>query len=372
MLAADREAAVLLGDREPEAAELGEPDDDVLGDVGVRRGGRARRPDGSCPRRSGGTSRGRGRTPRRGAPGPVPWRGSCSAISLEELRRAVRSRRTAAASPRSAASTPHTPSRPSTFDCEVGDRVGDERARRASTRTRRAPRSRASPGSPRPRWPRARGRTRAPGARRAWSTEMRPSTARRVREVACSGRRRASAASSTALRAAASWSVTARQPNERSRTGSAAEVDRADVSRAGVVAGRWARSSAVVGDGRRRGGGRWGRSSGRRGGGRASVAGDGGRGGGRPRAARCRLAPGTACALGLDDLLVTAGHGLRLERGTARRGGVNTASARQVAAVGREVDRRRRRASRTGLPSTPGSSPCTCRRRRRTASCAST
>ena len=61
-LAARGEAAVLLGDRQPEAAHLGQAGDDLLGDVAVGRGGRARRGGGSAPRRSGGTCRARARS----------------------------------------------------------------------------------------------------------------------------------------------------------------------------------------------------------------------------------------------------------------------------------------------------------------------
>ena len=50
-----REPAVLLGDRQAEAAHLGQARDDVLGDVGVLCGGCARRPAAACPRRSAGT-----------------------------------------------------------------------------------------------------------------------------------------------------------------------------------------------------------------------------------------------------------------------------------------------------------------------------
>ena len=71
-LAAGREPAVLLGHREAEPAELGEPGDDLLGHVGVGAVHVLGRRAGSCRRRSGGRSRRRARSRRRGASGPLP------------------------------------------------------------------------------------------------------------------------------------------------------------------------------------------------------------------------------------------------------------------------------------------------------------
>ena len=146
------------------------------------------------------------------------------------------------ASASSDASTPHTASRPRSLA---------PRSATASAMNARASSDSTSPcsayvehhlGAPRPRSRRARGRSRAPGARRACATEMRPSTvAARARCAVAAAT--TSAAQSTAAAAAGSWSVMGGSlPTTLSGSGgrgcrstSAPSVDRRAV---GVVVGR--------------------------------------------------------------------------------------------------------------------------------------
>ena len=139
-LAARREPAVLLGDREPEAAELGQALDDLFGDVAVGRGGRARRAGRPSPRRSGGTSRAPARSPRPG--GGALGAGQAGQHRRVALRR--RGRRPPASS--QPGSTPQSASRPATLPARSATTSATKAAAMRASTSPCAPYSSVGPG----------------------------------------------------------------------------------------------------------------------------------------------------------------------------------------------------------------------------------
>ena len=173
-LAAGGEALVLLGHREPEAADLGEAADDLLGDVGVLAVDVLR--DGSDLVLGEAVERvahhvelvvevrgaGAGRGDAVGEAGEEPR----VAEAADELGARARARR---------ARRPSSRSRPRSRPPRSADRVGDERERERLLELAGGAVVEHHPASPRPRSRRGRGRTRRPGARRA----SRPRSGRR-------------------------------------------------------------------------------------------------------------------------------------------------------------------------------------------------
>ena len=199
--------------------------------------------------------RGPGRTRRRGARARCRASGSESASdSRNSGSRCSATKSCAGAS--SAGSTPHASSRPIRRDATsaIASAMNAQREHRLELAV--LARSRASPGSPRPRWPRGRGRRRRPGARRA----ARPRSGRRPSPRSAQAPRRPGRRRAPAV---VDRGAPPRAIADRSRGGNATRrvrVDRAGSRTAagrdvdGLVAGgrrrsRWWRRSCSVGVG---------------------------------------------------------------------------------------------------------------------------